>query len=201
MAGQKQDDQHKHTYSSYARIRDVALKTCQRRWTIGKGGERGSGIFRASGTTWWWWSSICIKIQMLIFKQGSIKYHFLTLWYDSTWDWTPVSRTIVEHSTVPSNIKCFNGPVNLVSIIWMCMCASVPHLITLTLSFLEAAPNKTTAVRPSTSYPTRHPTKENLTCGTLQVKKGRTFSRRCPIDGRTSVGRPAKTSTMCGHWM
>ena len=125
---------------------------------------------RASGTTWWWWSSICIKIQMLIFKQGSIKYHFLTLWYDSTWDWTPVSRTIVEHSTVPSNIKCFNGPVNLVSIIWMCMCASVPHLITLTLSFLEAAPNKTTAVRPSTSYPTRHPTKENLTCGTLQVK-------------------------------
>ena len=44
MAGQKQDDQHKHTFSSYVRIRDVALKTCQRRWTIGKSGERGSGI-------------------------------------------------------------------------------------------------------------------------------------------------------------
>ena len=26
------------------RIRDVAQKTCQRRWTIGKSGERGSGI-------------------------------------------------------------------------------------------------------------------------------------------------------------
>ena len=26
------------------RIRDVALKTCQRRGTIGKSGERGSGI-------------------------------------------------------------------------------------------------------------------------------------------------------------
>ena len=26
-----------------------------------------------------------------------IKYHFLSLWYDSTWDWTPVSRTIGEH--------------------------------------------------------------------------------------------------------
>ena len=26
------------------RIREVALKTCQRRWTIGKSGERGSGI-------------------------------------------------------------------------------------------------------------------------------------------------------------
>ena len=37
-------DQLEHTYSSYVRIRDVALKTCQRRWTIGRSGERGSGI-------------------------------------------------------------------------------------------------------------------------------------------------------------
>ena len=44
MDGQKQDDQHKHTFSSYVSIRDVALKTCQRRWMIGKSGERGSGI-------------------------------------------------------------------------------------------------------------------------------------------------------------
>ena len=44
MAGQKQDDQHEHTFSSYVRIWNVALKTCQRRWTIGKIGERGSGI-------------------------------------------------------------------------------------------------------------------------------------------------------------
>ena len=36
---------------------------------------------------------------MLSVKQGGIKYHFLCLWYDSTWDWTPVSRTIGEHST------------------------------------------------------------------------------------------------------
>ena len=28
MAEQKQDDQLEHTYSSYARIQDVALKTC-----------------------------------------------------------------------------------------------------------------------------------------------------------------------------
>ena len=28
MAGQKQDDQLEHAYSSYVRIRDVALKTC-----------------------------------------------------------------------------------------------------------------------------------------------------------------------------
>ena len=31
MAKQKQDDQLEHTYGSYVRIRDVALKTCQRR--------------------------------------------------------------------------------------------------------------------------------------------------------------------------
>ena len=31
MAKQKQDNQLEHTYSSYMRIRDVALKTCQRR--------------------------------------------------------------------------------------------------------------------------------------------------------------------------
>ena len=44
MAKQKQDDQLEHTYSSYVRIRDIALKTCQRRWMIGRSGERGSGI-------------------------------------------------------------------------------------------------------------------------------------------------------------
>ena len=26
---------------------------------------------------------------MLSAKQGGIKYHFLSLWYDSTWDWIP----------------------------------------------------------------------------------------------------------------
>ena len=44
MAKQKQDDQLEHTYSSYVRIRDVALKTSQRRWMIGRSGERGLGI-------------------------------------------------------------------------------------------------------------------------------------------------------------
>ena len=44
MAEQKQDDQLEHTYSSYVRTQDVALKTCQRRWTIGRSRKRGSGI-------------------------------------------------------------------------------------------------------------------------------------------------------------
>ena len=36
---------------------------------------------------------------MLNVKQEGIKYHFLSLWYDSTWDWTPLSRAINKHST------------------------------------------------------------------------------------------------------
>ena len=44
MAVQKQDDQHEHTFSSYVRIWDVVLKTYLGRWTIGRSGERGSGI-------------------------------------------------------------------------------------------------------------------------------------------------------------
>ena len=44
MAEQKQDDLQEHTFSNYVRIRDVVKKTCQRRWTIGRSGEGGSGI-------------------------------------------------------------------------------------------------------------------------------------------------------------
>ena len=44
MAKQKQDDQPEHTYSSYVRTQDVTQKTCRRRWTRGKSGERWSRI-------------------------------------------------------------------------------------------------------------------------------------------------------------
>ena len=44
MAKQKQDDQLELTYSSYVKTQDVILKTCRRRWMIGRSGERGSGI-------------------------------------------------------------------------------------------------------------------------------------------------------------
>ena len=57
MAVQKQDDQHEHTFSSYVRIRDVVLKTCLVRWTIGRSQgtiERVRDI-RATSATWWWW--------------------------------------------------------------------------------------------------------------------------------------------------
>ena len=37
---------------------------------------------------------------MMIVKQSGIMYHFLSLWYDSTWNWTPISRTIDEHYNI-----------------------------------------------------------------------------------------------------
>ena len=40
---------------------------------------------------------------MLNVKQGDIKYHFLSLWYDSTLDWIPVSWAIGEHSNQKGN--------------------------------------------------------------------------------------------------
>ena len=36
---------------------------------------------------------------MLSVKPEDIKYHFLSIWYDASWDWTLVSRAIGEHST------------------------------------------------------------------------------------------------------
>ena len=44
-------------------------------------------------------------IIVLSAKQGSVKYQFLSLRYDSTWDWTVVSRTIGEHSTHEDRLK------------------------------------------------------------------------------------------------
>ena len=41
---------------------------------------------------------------MLSVKQGGIKYNFLSLWYDSTWDWTQVSQAIGELSKLQEGI-------------------------------------------------------------------------------------------------
>ncbi len=44
MDEQRLDNQFEPTDNSSVPIRDVTLKTCQKQWTIGSGGERGSGI-------------------------------------------------------------------------------------------------------------------------------------------------------------
>ena len=58
MAGQKQDDQLEHTSISYVRIRDVVLKTCQRRWTIGRSGGEGRGYP-------WLWHDMMMMMMMI----------------------------------------------------------------------------------------------------------------------------------------
>ena len=42
---------------------------------------------------------------MLSVKQGGIKYRFLSLWYDSTWDWTQISRAIGKHYNYYANVQ------------------------------------------------------------------------------------------------
>ena len=44
MDEQRQDEQLEPAYSSSVPIRDVALKTCRKQWTIEKGAEKGSGV-------------------------------------------------------------------------------------------------------------------------------------------------------------
>ena len=41
--------------------------------------------------------------------QGGVKYHFLSLWYDSTWDWTQVSQAISKHSKHHANVWYCQG--------------------------------------------------------------------------------------------
>ena len=43
MAEQRQGDQLKHTYGSSVRIRDAALRTYRKRWTIGRVVREGQG--------------------------------------------------------------------------------------------------------------------------------------------------------------
>ena len=79
---------------------------------------------RAGGTTWWWWwhqgvgegatpfsgllhFTLDTHLILLSVKPCIIKYHFLSLWYDSTWDWTQVSLVIGKHCM--SSI-CKKGP-------------------------------------------------------------------------------------------
>ena len=48
-------------------------------------------------------------IIMLSDKHGGIKYHFWSLWYDSTWDWTLLSRDIGKQSIHKVNALVSNS--------------------------------------------------------------------------------------------
>ena len=56
---------------------------------------------------------------MLSVNQKGIKYHFLSLLYDSTWDWTQVSRIIGEHSNYYANVQLnSNNSIKHHSFVW-----------------------------------------------------------------------------------
>ena len=71
MDEQRQDDQLERTYSSSVRILGVALRTCQKRWMIGRGGEKGSGISMPmaqqndNGTVKGWLKKFCLDCKNL----------------------------------------------------------------------------------------------------------------------------------------
>ena len=75
---------------------------------------------------------VCVYVYMFIayyavFKQGGIKYHFLSLWYDSTWDWTLVIHTnsLCTYVCVCMSIHmyiCVYVDVYIYIYIYVCVC-------------------------------------------------------------------------------
>ena len=83
MGEQKQGDQLKPTCSSTVRIQGVALMTCQKRWTIGKGGEKGPGISVLIAwqdddfliTVWKWMTEVELSYKSYIVIIGIIQLY------------------------------------------------------------------------------------------------------------------------------
>ena len=106
-AEQKQDGHLEYTYSSSVRIQDVALKTCQKRWTIGRSVERGSGISVLAARHddddddfFWYWSKnlfdiICKKIYSLFCIIRQIIYEYLKRQRSQYWSLRNISRLIL----------------------------------------------------------------------------------------------------------
>ena len=49
---------------------------------------------------------------MLSVKQGSIEYHFFSLWYDAIWDWTQASRAMGKQTSEMSMLFSFLRDLN-----------------------------------------------------------------------------------------
>ena len=85
MARQKQDNQLKHTFSSYVRIWDAALKTCLRQWMMGRSGERGSGIFVLAARHDDNQLNITNGSKHFCMVLGMVRYLGI-IWYCGTWE-------------------------------------------------------------------------------------------------------------------
>ena len=111
MAEQKQDDQLEYTYSSYVRIRDVALNTCQRQWTIGRSGERGSGIsvlgVRHDDDDD---DSHLIKITLTLFKKCFLPFTLILIILNISFDITfDIAATLAGLISLFNDISAFLG--------------------------------------------------------------------------------------------
>ena len=114
MDVQEWDDQHEPTYSNYVRTQDVTLKTCRRRWMIGRNGERGSGISALAAwhdddddiyiyiciyiyITWWclwpWVSCFSYLLDICLMKAYSMK--------------TRVTDTTMSHTQTHTHIYIY----------------------------------------------------------------------------------------------
>ena len=75
---------------------------------------------------------------MLSIKQGSVKYHFLSLWYDSTWDWTLIFQAIGEHSSHLANVRLMLIYIYIYIYIYVCVCVRVCVCVFINMeSFLQ----------------------------------------------------------------
>ena len=116
MAEQKQDDQLELTFSSYVRIQDVALKTYQKRWTIGRSSERGSGISVPAAHYYcyylFWWDSLenlnfpfWLSLLLLFFMSFSRQRYLMDFhWSQSDSKSPQVSRTLLSMLAFLNNI-------------------------------------------------------------------------------------------------
>ena len=118
MAVQKQDDQHEHTFSNYVRIRDVVQKTCLRRWTIGKSGERGSGIYvlpaRHDDDMC---VCVCVYMCVCVFGQHFFINTYFIMWLVKSHCWQPIRG----HKTYDMR-SCFGVQIQRLE-----MYRSLPH--------------------------------------------------------------------------
>ena len=135
IAEQKQDNQHEHTFSNYVRIRDVVQKTCQRRWTIGKSGERGSGIsvLPARHDD----DDDDIYIYIYIYKVPSICFltffRMAILLIVHTWNSSPLRSYLLQLQCTCCTVPTTSGRPHGSPLVWACQwpltrSLSSPHL-------------------------------------------------------------------------
>ena len=72
---------------------------------------------------------------MLSVKQGVIKSHFLSLWYESTGDWTEVYWIIAEYSTHKANGPVYTPMQTCIFIVVVSLSLSLYFSLSLSLSF------------------------------------------------------------------